>query len=61
MVFHRIARHHASRDLDRPHLDLVQVRKANRTTDKVILDRANLLTRKVSMGGSFFNSFHYLV
>jgi hypothetical protein len=52
MVFHRISHHHASRGLGNPHLDLGQVRKAHRIVDRVILDRANSLIRKVSMGVS---------
>jgi hypothetical protein len=51
-VFRRTSRRRANRDPDRPRLDLVQPRQAHRIRDRVILDRANLLTRKVSMGVS---------
>lgn len=51
MVSHHISRRRASRDLDR-HLDLAQVQQAHRIADRVILDRANWLSRKVSRGVS---------
>ena len=54
---HCIARRRANRDLDRPRLDLDQVQQAHRIADKVILDRANWLSRKVSRGGSWFWQF----
>jgi hypothetical protein len=46
-VFRRTYCRHASRDPDRRR-GLAQAQQAHRIADKVILDRANLLTRKVS-------------
>jgi hypothetical protein len=50
-VFRRISRRRANRDLYH-HLDLAHVPQAHRIADKVILDRANLSIRIVSMGDS---------